>query len=39
MHIHCPHCRSPIEVVDEQELRDVTCPSCAVPSTCFPMRR
>ena len=28
MHIHCPHCRSPIEVVDEQELRDVTCPSC-----------
>jgi WD40 repeat protein len=28
MHIHCPHCRSPIEVVDEQELCDVTCPSC-----------
>jgi predicted Zn finger-like uncharacterized protein len=28
MHIHCPHCRSPIEVVDDQELRDVTCPSC-----------
>ncbi|MHB8953114.1 MAG: protein kinase domain-containing protein [Pirellulaceae bacterium] len=28
MHIHCPHCRSPIEVVDDQELRDVICPSC-----------
>ena len=28
MHIHCPHCRSPIEVVEDQELRDVTCPSC-----------
>ncbi len=28
MHIHCPHCRSPIEVVEDQELRDVTCHSC-----------
>ncbi len=28
MHIHCPHCGSPIEVVDDQELCDVTCPSC-----------
>jgi serine/threonine protein kinase len=28
MHIHCPHCRSPVEVVEDQELRDVVCPSC-----------
>ncbi len=28
MHIHCPHCRNPIELVDDQQLRDVTCPSC-----------
>ncbi len=28
MHIHCPHCRSPVEVVEDQELRDVICPSC-----------
>ena len=28
MHIHCPHCRSPVEVVEDQKLRDVICPSC-----------
>ena len=28
MHIHCPHCHNPIEVVDDQQLRDVICPSC-----------
>ena len=28
MHIHCPHCRSAIEVLDDQQLCDVTCPSC-----------
>jgi serine/threonine protein kinase len=28
MQIRCPHCRHPVEVVDEQLLDDVTCPSC-----------
>jgi len=28
MHIRCPHCRNPIEVVDDDELRDVVCPAC-----------
>ncbi len=28
MHIRCPHCRNPIEVVDHDELQDLTCPLC-----------
>ncbi len=28
MHIHCPHCHSPIEVVDADPLTDIACPSC-----------
>jgi WD40 repeat protein/serine/threonine protein kinase len=28
MHIRCPHCRNPIEVVEQDSLSDVTCPSC-----------
>lgn len=28
MHIHCPHCRNAIEVVDEFPTCDVTCRSC-----------
>ena len=28
MHIHCPHCRNPVEVVEDGELRGVICPSC-----------
>jgi serine/threonine protein kinase/WD40 repeat protein len=28
MHIRCPHCRNPIEVVGEEPLDDFTCPSC-----------
>ena len=28
MHIRCPHCHNPIEVVDETEMSDVECPSC-----------
>ena len=28
MHIRCPHCRNPIEVVDDDRLQDLTCPSC-----------
>ena len=28
MHIRCPHCRNPIEVVEDSSFRDVECPSC-----------
>jgi ribosomal protein S27E len=28
MHVRCPHCRNPIEVVDESSLSDIACPSC-----------
>ena len=28
MHIRCPHCHNPVEVVDADPLTDVTCPSC-----------
>jgi serine/threonine protein kinase len=28
MYIRCPHCRNPIEVVDDDRLQDLTCPSC-----------
>ena len=28
MHIRCPHCHSPIEVVDADPLTDIACPSC-----------
>ena len=28
LHIRCPHCRNPIEIVDDTPLRDITCPSC-----------
>ncbi len=28
MHIRCPHCRNPIEVVDDDQLQDLTCPAC-----------
>ena len=28
MHIRCPHCRNPIEVIDDDQLRDIICPSC-----------
>ena len=28
MHIRCPHCHSPIEVVDTDPLTDISCPSC-----------
>ena len=27
MHINCPHCQNPIEIVAEQQ-REVVCPSC-----------
>ena len=28
LHIRCPHCHSPIELVDEGPLTDIDCPSC-----------
>jgi len=28
MHVRCPHCRSPIEFLDDDALKDVECPSC-----------
>ena len=28
MHIRCPHCHNPIEVVDADLLTDISCPSC-----------
>lgn len=28
IHIRCPHCRNPVEVVTEAEFEDVECPSC-----------
>ena len=28
MHIRCPHCHNPIEVVDTDPLIDISCPSC-----------
>lgn len=28
LHIRCPHCRHPIEVVDDDPMTDVECPSC-----------
>ncbi|MEW4529948.1 protein kinase [Maioricimonas sp. JC845] len=28
MHIRCPHCRNPIELLDDVQITDVTCTSC-----------
>ena len=28
LHIRCPHCRNPIEVVDDSPLSEIVCPSC-----------
>ena len=28
MHVRCPHCHNPIEVVDDAPLADISCPSC-----------
>ncbi|MBI2826222.1 MAG: protein kinase [Planctomycetia bacterium] len=28
MHIHCPHCHKPVEMVEGLDFVDVTCPSC-----------
>jgi formylglycine-generating enzyme required for sulfatase activity len=28
MHIRCPHCHNPVEVVGDDPLTDISCPSC-----------
>jgi serine/threonine protein kinase len=28
MHIRCPHCHNPIEVIEDSGFTDVVCPSC-----------
>jgi len=28
MHLNCPHCQNPIEVVESADVREVICPSC-----------
>ena len=28
MHINCPHCQNPIEVVESAALKEIVCPSC-----------
>lgn len=28
MHVRCPHCHNPTEVVEDASLSDLTCPSC-----------
>ena len=28
MHVRCPHCHNAIEIVGQEELSDVSCPSC-----------
>lgn len=28
MRIRCPHCQNPVEVVDDDPLSDISCPSC-----------
>jgi tRNA A-37 threonylcarbamoyl transferase component Bud32/ribosomal protein S27E len=28
LHVRCPHCRNPIEIVDDTPLAEITCPSC-----------
>ena len=28
MHLICPHCRDPIEIVRDSSREEITCPSC-----------
>lgn len=28
MHVRCPHCHNPIEIVHDRELDEISCPSC-----------
>jgi serine/threonine protein kinase len=36
MHIRCPHCHNPIDVIDDDPSGDVSCPSCG---SCFNLAR
>ena len=36
MHIRCPHCHHPVEVVGDGELSDVTGPSCGSEFSLIP---
>ena len=28
MHLNCPHCKNPIQVIESEKAREVICPSC-----------
>ena len=28
MHVRCPHCHNPIEILDDASLSEIACPSC-----------
>jgi len=28
LHVRCPHCHNPIEIIQEADLSDLSCPSC-----------
>ncbi len=28
MHVRCPHCHNPLELVDDTEFSNIVCPSC-----------
>ena len=28
MHVDCPHCHNPIEIVDDSSFKEIACPSC-----------
>jgi len=28
MHVRCPHCHTPVEILDESSLAEIPCPSC-----------
>ena len=28
MRVRCPHCRNPIEIVEDQSLAEIDCPTC-----------
>jgi hypothetical protein len=28
MEVHCPHCHTPVDLVDDSPLSDIGCPSC-----------
>ena len=28
MHLNCPHCQNPFEVVEQDQFNEILCPSC-----------